>query len=162
MIDPAAVLLVEAALRELGHAGEVRHLDTPVPTSAAAAELRGCEPAAIANSLVFVADGVPVLVLASGGRRVKTQRLRAALGARKVSLAPPDVVLAATGQAVGGVAPVGHPAPLRTLVDESLGRYGVIWAGGGDELTMVSTTLAELLRMTGGDLLAEEPPQPPS
>lgn len=156
MIDPEAVRRVEAALRSLGHEGEVRHLATVVPTSAAAAEQLDCPVSAIANSLVFVADGAPVLVLASGGRRVKTKRLRAALGAREVALAKPDVVLAATGQGVGGVAPIGHAAPLRTLVDAALGEHAVIWAGGGDELTMLSTTLAELLRMTGGELLPAE------
>lgn len=155
VIDPDAVRRVERALAARGHTGEIRRLDTPVPTSAAAAEVLGCDVAAIANSLVFVADGVPVLVLASGGRRVKTKRLRAALHAREVSLASPDVVLAATGQAVGGVAPVGHPTPLRTVVDAALGEYPVIWAGGGDELTMVSTNLPELLAMTGGERLPD-------
>lgn len=156
MIDPDAVRRVEAALRQRGHTGELRRLATAVPTSAAAAEELGCAVAAIANSLVFLADGVPVLVLASGGRRVKTKRLRGALGARDVVLARPDAVLAATGQAVGGVSPVGHPAPLRTLVDAALGEHDVVWAGGGDELTMLSTTLAELLRMTDGELLPAE------
>ncbi|QQS00423.1 MAG: YbaK/EbsC family protein [Austwickia sp.] len=152
MIDPDAVRRVEAALRALGHGGEVRHLATHVPTSAAAAQVLGCPIEAIANSLVFVADGAPVLVLASGGRKVDTKRLKAALGARKVSMAAPDVVLAATGQHVGGVAPVGHPTPLRTLVDAALGDHDVLWAGGGDELTMLSTNLPELLVMTGGEL----------
>ena len=62
-----------------------------------------------------------------------------------------EKVKAATGQEVGGVAPTGHPAPLRALVDVDLARYELLWAGGGDHHTMVSLTYADLLRLTGGD-----------
>ena len=57
----------------------------------------------------------------------------------------------ATGQEVGGVAPTGHPAPLRALVDVDLAAHPLLWAGGGDHHTMVSLTYADLLRLTGGD-----------
>jgi prolyl-tRNA editing enzyme YbaK/EbsC (Cys-tRNA(Pro) deacylase) len=59
-------------------------------------------------------------------------------------------VLAATGQEVGGVAPVGHPAPLRAVVDTDLAAFGRLWAGGGDHWTMVALTYGELVRVTGG------------
>jgi prolyl-tRNA editing enzyme YbaK/EbsC (Cys-tRNA(Pro) deacylase) len=67
-----------------------------------------------------------------------------------VRRATPEFVVAATGQEVGGVAPVGHPAPLRTVVDIDLASYPVLWAGGGDHYTMFAVTYADLVRLTGG------------
>jgi prolyl-tRNA editing enzyme YbaK/EbsC (Cys-tRNA(Pro) deacylase) len=121
-----------------------------VPTAAAAAEALGCAVGAIANSLVFDADGVPLLVLASGAHRVDTGKVAALIGAAKVRRASPEFVLAATGQEVGGVAPVGHPAPLRTVVDTDLADHPVLWAGGGDHFTMFSATYEALLALTDG------------
>ena len=142
---------VLAALREAGVDAEVRRFDTAVPTAAAAAEALGCELGAIANSLVFDADGAPLLVLASGAHRVDTGKIAALIGAGKVRRASAQFVLSATGQEVGGVAPVGHPAPLRTVVDTDLAAYPVLWAGGGDHSTMFSVTYDELVRVTGGE-----------
>jgi prolyl-tRNA editing enzyme YbaK/EbsC (Cys-tRNA(Pro) deacylase) len=139
-----------AALEAAGISPDVRRFDVPVPTAAAAAEALGCEVGAIANSLVFAADGEPLLVLASGAHRVDTAKVAALLGVQRVRRAPPELVLAATGQEVGGVAPVGHPAPLRTVVDVDLAAFPLLWAGGGDHHTMVSVTFEELLRVTGG------------
>ena len=116
---------VVSALRAGSVAADVRRFDEPVPTAAAAAEALGCEVGAIANSLVFDADGAPLLVLASGAHRVDTARSPRCVGARRVRRASPEFVLAATGQEVGGVAPVGHPAPLRTVVDVDLAAYAV-------------------------------------
>jgi prolyl-tRNA editing enzyme YbaK/EbsC (Cys-tRNA(Pro) deacylase) len=141
---------VVAALHDGGVHADVRRFDVPVPTAPAAAEVLGCEVGAIANSLVFAADGEPLLVLASGAHRVDTGKVAALIGARKVRRAAPEFVLAATGQEVGGVAPVGHPAPLRTVVDVDLAAFPVLWAGGGDHHTMFSATYEELLRVTGG------------
>jgi prolyl-tRNA editing enzyme YbaK/EbsC (Cys-tRNA(Pro) deacylase) len=141
---------VVAALRAGGVAADVRRFDDPVPTAAAAAAALGCEVGAIANSLVFDADGAPLLVLASGAHRVDTGKVAALLGVTRVRRATADVVLAATGQEVGGVAPVGHPAPLRTVVDVDLAAYPLLWAGGGDHHTMFSATYDDLLRLTGG------------
>ena len=146
--------LVLAALRDGGVAAEVRRFDEPVPTAAAAAAALGCEVGAIANSLVFEADGAPLLVLASGAHRVDTGKVAALIGAQRVRRASPEFVLAATGQEVGGVAPVGHPAPLRTVVDTDLAAFPLLWAGGGDHHTMVSATYAELLRLTAGEAAA--------
>jgi prolyl-tRNA editing enzyme YbaK/EbsC (Cys-tRNA(Pro) deacylase) len=141
---------VVAALEAGGVAADVRRFDVPVPTAAAAAEVLGCEAGAIANSLVFAADGEPLLVLASGAHRVDTGKVAALVGAEKVRRASPEFVLAATGQEVGGVAPVGHPAPLRTVVDVDLAAYPLLWAGGGDHHTMFSATYEDLLRVTRG------------
>jgi prolyl-tRNA editing enzyme YbaK/EbsC (Cys-tRNA(Pro) deacylase) len=141
---------VVAALRAGGVAADVRRFDEPVPTAAAAAAALGCEVGAIANSLVFDADGAPLLVLASGAHRVDTGKVAALIGVARVRRASPEFVLAATGQEVGGVAPVGHPAPLRTVVDVDLAVYPLLWAGGGDHHTMFSATYDDLLRVTGG------------
>jgi prolyl-tRNA editing enzyme YbaK/EbsC (Cys-tRNA(Pro) deacylase) len=147
-VSPVDRLLAD--LRAGGVEAEVRVFDQPVPTAAAAAQALGCDVGAIANSLVFAADGAPLLVLTSGAHRVDTAKVAALVGAAKVRRAAPEFVLAATGQEVGGVGPVGHPAPLRTVVDVDLAGFPQLWAGGGDHSTMVGLTYAELVRVTGG------------
>jgi prolyl-tRNA editing enzyme YbaK/EbsC (Cys-tRNA(Pro) deacylase) len=141
---------VASVLCAAGVAGQVTELPGPAPTAAAAAAQLGCEVAAIANSLVFSADGEPVLILTSGAHRVDTAKVAALLGAESVSRATPDFVRAATGQAIGGVAPVGHPRPIRTLVDTALADYDVVWAAAGHPHTVFPTSFAELVRITGG------------
>jgi len=145
-----AVCAVHEHLRTAGATGDIKVLTVPVPTAAAAAAALGCETGAIANSLVFEADGDALLVLASGAHRVHTGRLARRLGTGKIRQASPDFVLTHTGQVVGGVAPVGHPQPLRTVVDQALASYPVVWAGAGDENAMFSTSFAELVRITDG------------
>jgi prolyl-tRNA editing enzyme YbaK/EbsC (Cys-tRNA(Pro) deacylase) len=152
--EGSPVDLVVAALRRAGVAADVRRFEEPVPTAVAAAAALGCEVGAIANSLVFDADGAPLLVLASGAHRVDTAKVAALVGAQRVRRAGPEFVLAATGQEVGGVAPVGHPAPLRTVVDVDLAGYPVLWAGGGDHHTMFSASYEDLLRATAGEAAA--------
>ena len=149
-----AVDRVLAALRAGDVDADVRRFDEPVPTAAAAAAALGCAVGAIANSLVFDADGAPLLVLASGAHRVDTAKVAALIGAARVRRATPEFVVAATGQEVGGVAPVGHPAPLRTVVDVDLAAFPVLWAGGGDHYTMFSATYEDLLRITAGEAAA--------
>jgi prolyl-tRNA editing enzyme YbaK/EbsC (Cys-tRNA(Pro) deacylase) len=145
---------VVAALRDGGVAAEFRRFDVPVPTAAAAAQALGCAVGAIANSLVFDADGAPLLVLASGAHRVDTAKVAALVGAQRVRRATPEFVSAATGQEVGGVAPVGHPRPLRTVVDLDRGAHPLLWAGGGDHHTMFAATYEDLLRVTDGEAAA--------
>ncbi|MBN9108684.1 MAG: YbaK/EbsC family protein [Pseudonocardia sp.] len=135
--DPARV----ARLQVLP--GEVR-------TAAAAAEALGVEVGQIANSLVFDAGGTPLLVLTSGAHRVDTGKVAAALGVAAVGRATPEFVRAATGQAIGGVAPVGHPAPVRTLVDRALAGHHEVWAAGGIPHAVFPTTFDELVAVTGG------------
>ena len=141
---------VADVLRELGVSGDVRELPEPAPTAATAAAQLGCEVGAIANSLVFNADGAPLLVLTSGAHRVDTGRVAALVGAAKVKRADPDFVRQSTGQVIGGVAPVGHPVPLRTLVDQHLDEYDVVWAAAGHAHTVFPTSFSELVRITGG------------
>jgi prolyl-tRNA editing enzyme YbaK/EbsC (Cys-tRNA(Pro) deacylase) len=137
-------------LRDLGVEGQVVELPERAATAAAAAAQLGCEIGAIANSLVFSADGAPVLVMTSGAHRVDTARVAALIGASVVRRADAASVRAWTGQAIGGVGPVGHPAPIRTLVDTWLEKYDVIWAAAGHPHTVFPTSYAELLRITNG------------
>jgi len=141
---------VAAVLRELGVSGQVRELPEPAPTAAAAAAQLGCEVGAIANSLLFDADAEPLLIMTSGAHRVDTAKVAARLGITSLRRADPEFVRASTGQAIGGVAPVGHPRPVRTLVDTWLDKYDVVWAAGGHSRTVFPTSFAELTRITGG------------
>jgi prolyl-tRNA editing enzyme YbaK/EbsC (Cys-tRNA(Pro) deacylase) len=144
-------LAVDAILAEAGVTGRVQILPAAVPTAAAAAELVGVEVGAIANSLVFAtAEATPLLVLTSGAHRVDTAKVAALVGTAKLYRAPPEFVYEATGQRIGGVAPVGHPRPLPTLVDFALADYPEVWAAGGVPHAVFPTTYAELLRLTGG------------
>jgi prolyl-tRNA editing enzyme YbaK/EbsC (Cys-tRNA(Pro) deacylase) len=148
-MHPSAVNVADT-LRALGVAGQVRELPEPAPTAAIAAAQLGVEVGAIANSLVFRADDAPLLVLTSGAHRVDTSRVAALTGVASVGRADPEFVRAATGQVIGGVAPVGHPQPLRTLVDVWLDKYDVVWAAAGHAYTVFPTSFAELIRITGG------------
>jgi prolyl-tRNA editing enzyme YbaK/EbsC (Cys-tRNA(Pro) deacylase) len=147
---------VEAALRERGAMGEVRWLDEATPTAASAAAAIGIEVGAIANSLVFTLDDEPILVMTSGGHRVDTAFLGEQLGGT-LGRASADVVREATGQVIGGVAPTGHPAPLRTFVDVALDEFPQVWAAAGHPHTVFPTSYDELLRITGGTSVAVEP-----
>jgi prolyl-tRNA editing enzyme YbaK/EbsC (Cys-tRNA(Pro) deacylase) len=129
----------------------MRVLPDAVSTAAAAAAALGVEVGQIANSLVFAADGAPLLVLTSGAHRVDTGKVAALVGVQQVKRATPEFVREATGQVIGGVAPVGHPAPLRTLVDRALAQYDEVWAAGGIPHAVFPTTFDELVAVTGGE-----------
>ena len=125
-------------------------LDDAVHTAAAAAEALCVEVGQIANSLIFDADGEPLLVLTSGAHRVDTAKVAAGLGVGRLKRATPKFVRQHTGQAIGGVAPLGHPKPVRTLVDTALQRYDTVWAAGGVPRAVFPISYAELLRVTAG------------
>ncbi|MBW0088463.1 YbaK/EbsC family protein [Pseudonocardia sp. KRD-184] len=125
-------------------------LPDAVTTAASAAAALGVEVGQIANSLVFDRDGEPLLVLTSGAHRVDTGKVAALLGAGRVRRASAEFVHAATGQVIGGIAPVGHPAPLRTLVDRALAAHDEVWAAGGVARAVFPTTFDELVAVTGG------------
>ncbi|MDD7942391.1 YbaK/EbsC family protein [Actinomycetospora lutea] len=150
---------VRRALEDAGAPREIRTFTTAVPSAAAAAEQLGCEVGAIANSLVFTAGDGVVLVLALGAHRVDLGRVAAHLDVakRRVKRADPETVERATGQRPGGVAPVGHPAPLPCVVDVALAAFPTVWAGAGDEHSMFPTTADELVTLTGGTLLEVAP-----
>nr|WP_198303578.1 YbaK/EbsC family protein [Cellulomonas sp. PSBB021] len=149
---PARSLIVAQALADAGVEGEVVELPDSARTAAEAAAALGCQVGQIANSLVFWADGTPLLVMTSGRHRVDTTALARRLGRTTLERATPEQVRLATGQAIGGVAPVGHPTPLETVVDESLAEYARVWAAGGTPHTVFPTTFDELVRLTGGSV----------
>jgi prolyl-tRNA editing enzyme YbaK/EbsC (Cys-tRNA(Pro) deacylase) len=144
-----AVVRVEAALVEAGVVTQVVWLDGAAKTAAEAASALGISVGAIANSLVFLLDGEPALVMTSGAHRVDTAWLGERVGG-EFARADATTVKDATGQVIGGIAPVGHPAPLRTFVDESLAAFPEIWAAAGHAHTVFPMTFDELVRITGG------------
>ncbi len=132
-----------------GGTGEIVILPDSVHTAALAAEALGCEVGAIANSLLFDADTTPVLILTSGAHRVDTTKVAATLGVSKLKRATPDFVREHTGQVIGGVSPIGHPAAVPTYLDPWLRRYDVVWAAAGHPAAVFATTYDELVAMTG-------------
>lgn len=151
MVHPNCVA-VDEILRQAGVPGRVRILDDAAPTAAAAAALLGVDVGAIANSLVFAtAEDEPVLVLTSGAHRVDTAKVAALVGTAGLKRADPQFVHGHTGQPIGGVAPVGHRAPLRTLVDVALADYPQVWAAGGIPHAVFPTTFDELVTLTAGE-----------
>jgi prolyl-tRNA editing enzyme YbaK/EbsC (Cys-tRNA(Pro) deacylase) len=125
---------VVKAARELGLKVDVKTLDQPTRTVAEAAGAVGCIEAQIAKTLVFVADGDPVLVVASGAHRVDTEALCEIFDVAEVRQAGPDEVRVATGYPVGGVSPLGCHLPI--AFDETLLDYDCVFAAGGDGNTL--------------------------
>jgi prolyl-tRNA editing enzyme YbaK/EbsC (Cys-tRNA(Pro) deacylase) len=141
---------VAAATAAAGVEPNIKILDADAKTAVAAAAQLGCEVGAIANSLVFDCDGEPLLVMASGAHRVDTDLLARALGANAIRKADPQLVRSATDQVIGGVAPTGHPSRLRTIVDETLVQYPVIWTAAGTADSVMSMSYEQLLVLTEG------------
>jgi prolyl-tRNA editing enzyme YbaK/EbsC (Cys-tRNA(Pro) deacylase) len=149
MSEHAAITRFRDAHAARGGAGEIVILPESVHTAALAAAALGCEVGAIANSLVFDAGGTPVLILTSGAHRVDTALTAGRVGVEKLKRASPEFVREHTGQVIGGVSPIGHPAPVPTYLDIQLGEYDVVWAAAGHPAAVYSTTYDELLAMTG-------------
>ncbi len=135
--------VIDSAKR-LGLEVEVKRLDASTATVQQAADAVGCPAAQIAKSLVFVADGDPVLCIASGAHRVETDRLADVLDVAEVRQATPDEVRAATGFSVGGVPPFGHGLPV--VLDEVLLAHELVWAAGGDGHSLFAVDPRELAR----------------
>ncbi len=130
----------------LGHPVEVRRFPEGTRTAEEAARAVGCGVGQIVKSLVFMADGRPVLALTSGANRVDTAKLAALVGAREVRRATPEEARAATGFAVGGTPPFGHPERLQTFLDPDLLRHEEVWAAAGTPDAVFRTTPEELRR----------------
>ncbi|MFJ2541983.1 YbaK/EbsC family protein [Microbacterium sp. NPDC087589] len=150
---PERSRLVQQHLIDAGVTAEIRILPDSARTAPEAAAAIGCDVSVIANSLVFVADGTPVLVMTSGGHRVDLAVLARSTGAATIAMAPASVVREATGQAIGGVAPVGHPTRLRTYIDEDLRKHGEIWAAAGHPHTVMPLTFETLQHLTDGEVV---------
>lgn len=143
---------VQSALEAAGSSARVLILDTSARTAVEAAASLGVEVGQIVKSLVFVAGGSPLVALVAGDRRADTEKLVVAAGRAPVRMATADVVRAVTGFAIGGVAPLGYPDPLETVIDESLSRFSTLWAAAGAPEAVFETSLTELMSMTGGVL----------
>ncbi len=133
--------------RSLGLDVEVRQLETSTATASEAAVAVGCDEGQIAKSLVFVADGDPVLCIVSGADRVDLDLLADALDVAEVRQATPQEVCAATGFRVGGVPPLGHGLPV--VLDESILREDAVWAAGGDGHSLFKVDPVRLVGCTG-------------
>lgn len=142
-----------AALAELGLQVEVRRFPDATRTAAEAATAIGCEPAEIAKSLIFVADGEPVVVLMDGASRVDVERVREVLGVAKVKRAGADVVREATGYAIGGVPPFGHVTRNRVLADQALLGHPIVWAAAGTPHSVFPLDPKSLIAHAGGTVV---------
>lgn len=148
---PASALKVQRALDEAGVASRVIELAVAARTAQQAADALGVALGQIAKSLVFrgAVSGQAILVIAAGDRRVDEARM-VALAGEPVTRADPEFVRAATGFAIGGVAPLAHPAGLLTFRDASLHRFEVVWAAGGTPHCVFPIGPADLARVAGG------------
>ncbi|WP_309093720.1 YbaK/EbsC family protein [Streptomyces sp.] len=144
------------ALRDLGLdelEGRVRRFPEATRTAAEAAAALGCGLSQICKSLIFAADGVPVLVLMDGASRVDVERVREELGARKVTRARAEAVRETTGYAIGGVPPFGHRTRTRVLADRSLLAHDIVWAAAGTPYTVFPMAPRDLVSHAGGILV---------
>jgi prolyl-tRNA editing enzyme YbaK/EbsC (Cys-tRNA(Pro) deacylase) len=133
---------VKEAARELGLAVELKTLDDSTATVAEAASALGVQEGQIAKSIVFVMDGEPVVVVASGRHRIDRDKVCDALDCAAGRIASSDEVRAATGFPIGGVPPIGHGLPV--VFDTALMDYEVIYAAGGDGNTLFEVAPRQL------------------
>lgn len=144
---------VQKALDELGIEARIQFFDSSTATSQQAADNIGCELGQIAKSLAFMADGQPLLVIASGDQRVDEKKLAALLNLsrKRVKTAKPDECITHYGYAPGGVPPVGHKTPdLPIYIEDSLRRYELVYAAAGAHNAIFPVKLAALAAATGG------------
>jgi prolyl-tRNA editing enzyme YbaK/EbsC (Cys-tRNA(Pro) deacylase) len=141
---------VQDELQRRGSTASVRQLEKSTRTAAEAAQAVGCDIGQIAKSLVFrgADSGAPILVITSGLNRVDEAALAGRIG-QGIGRATADFVREATGFAIGGVPPLGHPTPVRTYLDEDLLGYATIWAAAGTPNALFEVDPYDLLRMSG-------------
>ena len=144
-----SVRRVRDALAVAGLRPEIVEYAETTKTAQAAADALGTTVERIVKSLVFLADGEPLVVLASGVNRVDTVKLGQELG-RRIDRADAARVREATGFAIGGVAPVGYPCPVETLIDRGLLRYDIVWAAAGTPNHVFPIAPDDLVRVSGG------------
>jgi prolyl-tRNA editing enzyme YbaK/EbsC (Cys-tRNA(Pro) deacylase) len=138
--------------RQLGLRVQVQRLGASTRTVKDAAVAVGCQEAEIAKSIVFVADGDPVVCVASGRHRIDTRKLAEVLDVAEVRQAAAEEVRAATGFAIGGVPPFGHDLPI--LFDESLLEHQRVWAAAGDPHSLFAVDPRELARCVEARVVA--------
>lgn len=141
---------VQAALKAAGLDTQVMILEESTRTAQLAAEALGTPLGSIVKSLIFLADGEPILVLVAGDRRADPARLKELTGARRVMIADAERVREETGFSIGGVPPIGHSRPLPTWIDASLGRFEMLYAAAGHPSAVFPIPFETLVRITGG------------
>lgn len=148
-VMPSAVERVAEALRAKGVRSEIRELPRSTRTAEEAAAAIGSTVGQIVKSLVFLVDGRPVLVLASGAHRVDLIKLAQAAGAHAARRADADTVRQVTGFAIGGVPPVGHAQILPVFLDADLLGYDVVYAAAGTPHAVFAIAPKLLQQVTG-------------
>lgn len=151
----ASAKRVQDALHGFGLDCRVKELTESTRTAVDAANAVGCHVGQIVKSLVFRGkdSGKAVFVVASGANMVDEKALSAIVG-EKIGRADPEFVREQTGFAIGGVSPVGHPAPLQTFVDQDLLGYDELWAAAGTPNALFSLTPEQLCLITSGQVAA--------
>ncbi|MEN0103497.1 MAG: YbaK/EbsC family protein [Curtobacterium sp.] len=144
---------IQRIVAEAGVETTARELPDSTHTAAQAAAALGTVPGAIASSLLFLADGDPLLVMTSGSHRVDTELVADALGVAVLSMATATQVRSITGQPIGGVSPVGHPAPIRTVVDVALAEHDPVWSAAGTANSVMPLSFQQLVALTGGEVV---------
>ena len=161
-LGSSTVQRVQQALIDAGSPAQIRALAETARSAQEAADTLGVALGAIVKSLVFVVGEQPVMALVAGDRRCDTAVLGEVLSfPGRVRRADADVVRSATGFAIGGVAPIGHPQPLPTVIDQGLERFAEIYAAAGHPYCIFPTTPGELTRITAGvisDRIGQVPP----
>jgi prolyl-tRNA editing enzyme YbaK/EbsC (Cys-tRNA(Pro) deacylase) len=138
---------VQQALKSMGLGAEVMEFPKSTRTAVEAAAAIGTTVGQIAKSLVFMAGDEPVLVIASGANRVDVEKLHRLLG-KKIIRPDAETVRRATGFSIGGVPPLGHRERLRTLVDEDLLNFTVVYAAAGTPNAVFAVSPTDLVGIT--------------
>jgi prolyl-tRNA editing enzyme YbaK/EbsC (Cys-tRNA(Pro) deacylase) len=151
----SGVLRVREALEERGIEPGVVELDRSARSAAEAADALGVRVAQIVKSLVLRGreTGRPVLVLAGGEGRVDVNKISGLLS-EPLEMADAAYVREKTGFSIGGVAPVGHLERPEVFVDEDLLGERKVWASAGHSHAVFGLEPAELVRLTGGHVVA--------
>ena len=146
---PEGVQRVARALQDAAHPHVPVMLDGAARTAQEAADGLGVQLGQIAKSVIFKRkeDGVAVLVVASGDRRVDEKKVAALVG--KIGRADADFVKAQTGFTIGGVSPIAHLNSPVTLLDQELWRFDEVWAAAGHPHGVFKLQPEDLKRLTG-------------
>jgi prolyl-tRNA editing enzyme YbaK/EbsC (Cys-tRNA(Pro) deacylase) len=138
---------VSSYLRDAGADARIEEFEAGTPTAAEAAAAVGCGLDQIVKSLVLLCDGKPVVALVPGDRRGDPEKIARAAGAETARIAKPDEVERATGFTPGAVAPFPLPGVQTVLIDRTLLRHPVVWAGAGSPRHIVGLAPIELGRL---------------
>ena len=156
MPDPLTIEDLQQFIDTNAITATIMPLETHTATVSDAARALAVGTAQIIKSLLFLVNGDPLLVINNGTARVDRRKLAAHLGVgrKRVKFALAEQALAITGYVVGSMPPFGHRQPLKTLVDPAVTRLDTVYGGGGALDAMLRLTVAELLRVTGAEVVA--------